>query len=78
MFIFNADGGELLDTYYGSRQPIMDSVVAIFTLLFHYFCWFYRIGKRVIKNEMFLLIFQYFSEVVTEVDEIGDLWLNLN
>ena len=30
MFIFDADEDGLLDTYYGSRQPIMDSVFAIY------------------------------------------------
>ena len=30
MFIFNVDGDGLLDTYYGSRQPIMYSVFAIY------------------------------------------------
>ena len=35
MFIFNVDGDGLLDTYYGSRQPIMGSAVAIFCLVYY-------------------------------------------
>ena len=35
MFISNVDGDGLLDTYYGSRQPIMGSVVAIYFEIRH-------------------------------------------
>ena len=46
MFISNADGDGLFDTYYGSHRPLMASVIAIFKYSNEYRYLFYVMVDR--------------------------------